>query len=182
MGEWRAIIHDAPSMPRGMRRGREPPGRGAKRRAMKKTVTWILIADGARARILKNEGPGKGLQPAVADEFKQALKPTREIGADRPGRVQESATAERHAIVPRLDWHRFEKERFAKNMAKLLDAAAARNAFDRLILVAPPRTLGDLRAALAPRSRALVTGELGKDLTPLTAAELPDHIYKLLPL
>ena len=149
---------------------------------MKKTVTWILVADGARARILKNEGPGKGLQPAIDKAFEQALPPTREIGTDRPGRVQESANSARHAMVQRVDWHRFEKERFAKSMAKLLDAAAGRNAFDRLILVAPPKTLGDLRAALGQRSRARVTGELDKDLTPITAAELSDHLYKLLPL
>src|SRR5262249_34094570 len=29
---------------------------------MKPTRTWILIADGARARILRNDGPGKGVQ------------------------------------------------------------------------------------------------------------------------
>ena len=28
---------------------------------MKPTRTWILIADGARARILENLGPGKGV-------------------------------------------------------------------------------------------------------------------------
>ena len=149
---------------------------------MKKTVTWILVADGARARILKNEGPGKGLHPAVDETFEQPLPPTRELGVERPGRVQESATSERHAMVPRVDWHRFEKTKFARSMAKLLDAAAARGDFDRLVLVAPPKTLGDLRAALGPRCRALVSGELAKDLTQVTVAELPDHLYKLLPL
>ncbi|UXN75484.1 host attachment protein [Devosia sp. A8/3-2] len=29
---------------------------------MKKTVTWILIADGTQARVLENTGPGKGLR------------------------------------------------------------------------------------------------------------------------
>ena len=28
---------------------------------MKKTVTWILIADGTQARVLEHTGPGKGL-------------------------------------------------------------------------------------------------------------------------
>ena len=34
-----------------------------------KKRTWILIADGARARMLLNEGPGTGLKPATDAEF-----------------------------------------------------------------------------------------------------------------
>ncbi len=149
---------------------------------MRKTVTWILVADGTRARIFRNDGPGKGLRPALDRDFASPAPPTRALGTDRPGRVQESADSERHAMVPRVDWHRFEKEKFARSMAKILDGAAERGGFDRLVLVAPPRTLGDLRNALGPRARALVTGELDRDLTHVTPAELPDHLYRLLPL
>jgi len=148
---------------------------------MKKKVTWILVADGARARILKNEGPGKGLQPAVDEEFHHELPRTHEMGTERPGRVHESANATRHAVEP-VDWHRFEKEKFAKEMAKILDKAAAGGAFDRLVLVAPPRTLGDLRGALAAATRKKVTGELDKDLTQITLGELPEHLGLLLPV
>jgi len=148
---------------------------------MKKKVTWILVADGARARILKSEGPGKGLQPAVGEEFRHELPRTHEMGTDRPGRVHESATVVRHAIEP-VDWHRFEKEKFAKEMAKILDKAAAAGEFERLVLVAPPRTLGDLRGALAAATKKKVTGELDKDLTQVTLGELPEHLAGVLPL
>lgn len=143
---------------------------------MKKTVTWILVGDGKRARILVNEGPGKGLRLVNDGEFATVLHPSREIGSDRPGRTQESATAARHAITPRVDWHRFEKTKFARSMAKLLDQAAARRAFDRLVLVAPPRTLGDLRAALAEDTRARVMAEIDKDLTHEGLNELAAHL------
>lgn len=149
---------------------------------MKKRITWILVADGARARIFANSGPGKGLQPAVDQEFAAELHPSREIVSDRPGHVRESVGAARHAIEPRVDWHRFEKEKFAKSMAKLLDEAAERGAYSRLVLVAPPRTLGDLRGALNPRTKSLVAGEIDKDLTHITPHELPDHLYKVLPI
>jgi protein required for attachment to host cells len=149
---------------------------------MKKKVTWILVADGARARILKNEGPGKGLQPAVDEEFHHELPRTHEMGTERPGRVHESANAARHAMENPVDWHRFEKEKFAKEMAKILDKAGAGGAFDRLVLVAPPKTLGDLRGALAAATRKKVTGELDKDLTQITLGELPEHLGPLLPV
>lgn len=147
---------------------------------MKKTITWILVADGARARIFKNEGPGKGLQPAMDEEFRHALPRTRELGADRPGRVQESATSARHAVENPIDWHRFEKEKFAREMARILDRAGSAGAFERLILIAPPKTLGDLRDALGTATRKKVTGEIDKDLTQITSGELPDHLTNIL--
>lgn len=143
---------------------------------MKKTITWILVADGARARIYKNEGPGKGVEPAVDEEFRHDLPRTREMGTDRPGRVHESATTGRSAMENPVDWHRFEKEKFAKEIAGILDRASTAGAFKRLILVAPPRTLGDLRTALSANTRKKVTGEIDKDLTQVTPGELPDHL------
>lgn len=149
---------------------------------MRKTTTWILIADGARAHILENDGPGKGLAPAPVPPQETHLDADREVYADRPGRAQESVGGARHAVERRVDWHRFEKAQFAGRLAELLDAAAGAKRFDRLVLVAPPRTLGDLRAALAPATRAKVDGEIDKDLTHLPDHELPAHLEGLLAL
>ncbi len=149
---------------------------------MQKKVTWILVADGARARVLRNDGIGKGLQPAIDGEIARPVPPTRELGTDRPGRAQQRGTSGRHAIQPHLDWHRFEKEKFGKEMAALLDAAAERGAFQRLVLIAPPRTLGDLRAALGTKARALIHAEIDKDLTHVTIHELPDHLTRVVAL
>jgi protein required for attachment to host cells len=149
---------------------------------MKKTITWFLVADGARARILMNDGVGKGLQPAVNGEFSRPLPPTRELGSDRPGRSQQRGVAGRHAFAPHLDWHEFEKEKFGREMARILDQAAERCAFDRLVLVAPPRALGNLRSALAPRTRSLVHAEIDKDLTNLPVGALPAHLTDVMAL
>jgi|SoimicmetaTmtLAA_FD_contig_41_3465936_length_906_multi_2_in_0_out_0_2 protein required for attachment to host cells len=162
-----------------------PPTASGSRRgdlSMQKKVTWILVADGARARVLMNDGVGKGLQPTVNGEMSHALPLTRDMGTDRPGRVQQRGTSGRHAIQPHVDWHRFEKEKFSKEMATLLDAAAERGAFHRLILVAPPRTLGDLRAALGTKARALIHAEIDKDLTHVTIQDLPDHLTDVVAL
>lgn len=142
---------------------------------MKSTRTWILIADGATARIFLNDGPGRGLTPAVDDDFSTDLPPTREVMADRPG-TSASGAGPRHGYAPRVDWHQFEKRRFAASMAGVLNAAAHRRAFDRLVLVAPPEPLGALRAHLDPAVRRRVAKEIGKDLTNLTEHELPKRL------
>lgn len=144
---------------------------------MKKTVTYVLVADGARARLYLNEGPGKGLRPVSGATHKADLHHhARDVKSDKPGRAVDAGTGQRSAMEPHQDWHRFEKHKFAREMAKLLDSAAAGKAFDRLILVAPPATLGDLRMELGEQTAKLVSGELAKDLTRHPEHELPQHL------
>lgn len=144
----------------------------------KLATTWILVADGAKARILERSGRLGPLAPVPDNDFieAQARQPTRDIGADRPGRVQESATTARHAMTPRVDWHRFAKQQFAGSVADMLEAAALAGKYESLILVAPPQALGDLRAALGNKTRILIEAEIGKDLTNLPDHELPAHL------
>lgn len=141
-------------------------------------TTWILIADGAKARILERSGPNAALAPASDRCFteSEAREPTRDIGTDRPGRVHESADATRHAMEPRVDWHRYAKEQFAKSVADALEQAALKKKYEELVLVAPPQTLGDLRGALGQHARALVTTEVAKDLTNIADHEIAAHI------
>jgi protein required for attachment to host cells len=103
-----------------------------------------------------------------------------DILADKPGRASSSVGNGRSALEPQTDWHRFEKHKFAREMAKVLDAAAANKAFDRLILIAPPATLGDLRTELGDQTRKLVSAELAKDLTRHAEQELPQHLAEIL--
>ena len=53
---------------------------------MKKTVTWILIADGNQARVLEHGGPGKGLLSVKGLDWSIPPLQTQDINADRPGR------------------------------------------------------------------------------------------------
>ncbi len=148
---------------------------------MKPVRTWILIADGAHGRLFENRGHGKGLE-AVSEEFEADHRPDHEIVDDRLGRTFESASSARHAITPRHDPHRELKRDFAERLAKLLDKRRQERAFDRLIIVAPSKVLGDLRKALSESVRELVTAELDKDLTKTPVAELPAHLAVALAL
>ena len=149
---------------------------------MKPTTTWILIADGARARIFANLGPGKGIAPVEGGVLESDHAPSRDLAADRPGRTFESADVTRHAIDPAQDPHRELKRAFAERIASLIEKRLVENAFDRLVLVAPPVTLGDLRAALSAPVRQRVLAELGNDLTNTPIEELPKHLAVILPV
>lgn len=149
---------------------------------MAKNRTWILVADGARGRIFYNEGWQSDLVPVIEDESVAATVPSRDLGTERPGRAQDSTGAGRHAMEPRVDWHQFEKTRFAQKMAALLNKGRIDGAYDRLVLVAPPRTLGDLRAALDKPTQAIIAAELAKDLTGTPLHALPARLEKIMPV
>jgi protein required for attachment to host cells len=144
----------------------------------KTVTTWILVADGAKARLLEREGLNAPLTPASDKCFSEseARAPARDIGTDRPGRVHESADTTRHAMAPRVDWHQFAKEQFAKSVAGALEEAALEKRYDELVLIAPPETLGNLRGALGQHARTLVAGEVAKDLTNLPDHEISAHL------
>jgi protein required for attachment to host cells len=142
---------------------------------MKPIRTYILIADGARARLLLSEGPGKPLSEVQGSEQLQEIRPGHEMGADRPGRVHESASVVRHAIE-HADLHRREKERFAISLAASLEKRFEANEYDRLVIAAAPETLGIIRAALSEKVRAAVLAEVPKDLTKLPNTQVRDHL------
>lgn len=146
---------------------------------MKPIVTWILVADGKRASVLSHDGPGRGLKPVPGMNFETELHANRDIVADKPGRAQESATTARHAMEP-PDYHRIEKAMFAREVAKRIDEAIETNGCKRLLLVAPPQTLAELRQTLSSKSRSAVMAELDKDLTHLKPPEVAKHLETVL--
>ncbi len=147
---------------------------------MKKTITWILLADTGRARVVSNDGPGHGLVEVPDCSFESLGKGDKDLGTDKPGRAFDSAGAGRHAIEPHTAPGEVESKAFVDLIVQKLDEAAKAKRFDRLVLSAAPHALGLLRAALPKSLAAKVTGELAKDLTKTPLLELPKHFKDLL--
>ena len=64
-----------------------------------------------------------------------------------------------------VDFHQQEEDRFAADTADLLKRRALKNDFESLIIIAPPKTLGELRKHYHKEVSRRLTGELDKDLT-----------------
>ena len=143
---------------------------------MKARKTWVLVADGARARILESNGSGGGLSSPLSFDFAASHAPSRDFGSDKPGRGQGAGGVAQHTKPPKVDWHTFEKHLFAKKLAKALEEALRECAFDDLVLVAPPKALGELRQALSADVISRVKSEIGKDLTHLSMPELGRYL------
>lgn len=111
-------------------------------------AAWVVVAAGGRFVVLENEG----------DEDLISLNLRRE------GETVAGEAAARTGVAA-ADWDAAAKERFAKELAAKLHEWAQEKAFERLVIVADPSTLGDLRTALPEEARRALLGEIGKDLT-----------------
>ncbi|MDB5541482.1 MAG: hypothetical protein JWQ89_3209 [Devosia sp.] len=150
---------------------------------MKAKVTWILIADGATAKVFEHCGPGKGLKPVDDLMFEQAPLKAGEIMADRPGRsISSMGSGGRSAMEYSSDPVAVRERRFVENVAEQLERKHQQHAFDRLIVAAAPTALGDLRPAFSKGVRDCIVAELPKDLTNLPTAQLEGHFADLLPV
>jgi protein required for attachment to host cells len=147
---------------------------------MKKTVTWVLIANGAQARVLENTGPGKGLKQV--DGLDWAIEPlqAQEIVTDRPGSKGGGGGFNRGGMEPRTDPVEHRETEFVKSVAANLDRHQQNGDFDRLVIAAAPIALGEIRKAISASVKKLVVAELNKDLTNLPTAQLDEHLDGIL--
>lgn|SRR5690606_1651763 len=147
---------------------------------MKPIVTWVLIADGAAAKVFRNTGPGKGLEAIRELQFEEEPLQARDIMSDRQGRSFSSAGAGRSAMDHPSDPVQLREERFVKSVTEVLDKKCLEGAFDRLIIAAAPTALGDIRGALTDRLKQSLLAELPKDLTNVPTPQLEKHFADLL--
>ena len=152
---------------------------------MEKENIWILIADGARARVVGAEGHDGKICLTEKLELSAEHGPNRDLSGDKPARVFESQKSSagtlRHAVEPKTDRHRELKREFAKEIADVMQSRLDLHQFDKLVVVAAPVTLGDLRRALSSAVKSTVIAEVSKDLTKVPNDELARHIDDLVP-
>jgi protein required for attachment to host cells len=132
---------------------------------------WVFVGDGQKALFLINEGDEKLPNLRRLAVWERQDPPSREQGSDAPGRAR-SSVGEIHSAVEETDWHELEKERFATLIADRINKAALSNTFDQILIVAPPRILGDLRREFAKATEAKIIAEIAKDLTHHTITEI----------
>ena len=145
--------------------------------------TLIVVADGARARFFEPRHDTHTLVPASQADMvaPESRLRNQEILADKPGRGFASADASthRHAFEPPHDPHKLEKHNFTAELARTLDGLCGH--YDRLVMVAPPLSLGELDTLLTPQVKKMVSHKIPKDLTGASPPDLWRALEKVLP-
>ena len=117
--------------------------------------TWVVVADGAHARLFTNVGTDRELS------LRQDELIVQDDLSGGPGDVPNDP-----ANLPDLG-----EAAFARRLAHSINGAALTQRFQHLVLVADPQTLGRMRPLLHKETSARLVRELPKTLT---NSPLPD--------
>ncbi|MBP6012119.1 MAG: host attachment protein [Alphaproteobacteria bacterium] len=126
---------------------------------------WVLVGDGRKALVLRNEGDEQFPNLQATTVFKDHDNPaTAKLGSDRPGRSILHLSGRRSGME-QTDWHEIAEHRFAQQVAATLCARDQDGDISALVVVAPPRTLAELRQSFTESLKRKVIAEINKDLT-----------------
>ena len=139
------------------------------------TKSWVVVCDGAKAQILQNIGDTETVRLRVEENLTQPDEPNRDLGADRPGRVQQSVGSQRSSMEE-TDWHEAAEAKFLRDVVDRIEALVAVQGASHIILVAPPKALGYVRPLFSPAAQAAIKNEVGKDVAKLTPYEIEKHL------
>ncbi|KXV14500.1 hypothetical protein CR51_04160 [Caballeronia megalochromosomata] len=112
-------------------------------------ITWVLAADGSRARIFETHG------------LKLDLRQIEDLRNPAPRAVE---TAEK------------EREKFARTVAEYLEQSRLHQRFDRLRLAVEPKFLGLLRDHLSGETLKLVYEEVSNDVSNGDTRDMRRHL------
>lgn len=111
---------------------------------------WIVVADGHSARVLENEGR------AGAIELKEIDTVTpKNLASEGPSGSRPQDDSPRDT----------DEATFAKQLSHWLLEKAQKKAYEQLVLVADPKTLGQMRPQLHKEVTDRIVHELAKTLT-----------------
>lgn len=136
---------------------------------------WILVADASEARLLQQEhgGPLRQLQ---AFRHPESRRHSSELGADQRGRAARDGRSGAVAFAPRVEPHRKEHLRFARELAEALEEGCRQERCAAVRVFAASPFLGELKSVLGDATLARLAGAHDADLTALDLGALERHL------
>jgi len=131
----------------------------------------VLVADGRKSLFFRNQGDADFPNLQVEDKQVQDNPAHHEQASDTAGMSMKTKDG-RGGSMEEVDFHQQEENRFAADMAAMLKARALSNDYESLVVVAPPRTLGELRRHYHKEVEKRLVAEVPKDLVNVPVPEI----------
>jgi protein required for attachment to host cells len=140
--------------------------------------SWVLVADGGAARIYRTTGESSAhrtrLEAVPGGSFSRS--DPAHFGP-RPGKNFSSALRNSgHGVTTHEGLKRRAEEEFIATVLTWIEKPEQMAAFERLIVAAPDRALGEIRAALSPVLAGRIHREIHGDLIKLPIKELEERV------
>ncbi|WP_437774984.1 host attachment protein [Sorangium sp. So ce1097] len=153
--------------------------------------TWILVSDASRAQLYREEPAGKGFTLLESYTHDESRARVRDLMADANGRKPNGPPAGngnitgggtylgRPGVAPDTDPKDVEKQKFAQELAEVLEKGLNDHAYDSLVLIAPPQFLGLLRGTVSKQVSNHIESSVDKDLSWLDGPRLTERLREL---
>lgn len=140
---------------------------------------WVAVIDGARGLILVNEGTALEPKLAVRQSYHQDNPPTHEQGRAKPPRAFDANGTHRSALET-PDLHQRAEDEFVAGIVADLEKAAVADAFDKIVIVAPPVALGTIRKAFGNALKPKIVKEISADYVKKPVTDIAAAVQKAL--
>ena len=134
-------------------------------------LALVLVTDGRKTLFFRNHGDANqiDLRTEAHDEREDAKDS--DMKTDAAGSNAQSGGYGRPSYEE-TDFHQLEEDRWAKHAAEDINKRALNNDFEVLAIIAPPKTLGELRKQLHKEAARRVVIEIPKEMTGHTIADI----------
>ena len=131
----------------------------------------VLVTDGRKTLFFRNEGDENQIDLRTEAHDERDSLEDRELKTDAPGTNQQSFGYGR-STYEETDFKQLEEDRWAHSAAEEINKRALANDFEALAIVAPPKTLGELRKKLHKEAERRVVCEIPKEMTGRTIPDI----------
>jgi protein required for attachment to host cells len=138
----------------------------------------VVVGDGVRAVFLRNSGTIMNPSLAVENVFERSNPPNREQGTDKPPHGGSAAPRGPRNNIEPTDWHQISEDRFAREIADKLYDLAHQQRFRCLLIVAPPKVLGQLRKSMHKEVLDRIEAEVPKELAQTSVRALQQELAR----
>jgi len=125
----------------------------------------VLVTDGRKMLFFRNHGDENQIDLRTEAHDERDDAPDREMKTDAPGAIGQSGGYSGRVAYEETDFHQLEEDRWAHAAADEVNKRVLNNDFDALAIVAPPKTLGELRKKLHKEAARRVICEIPKEMT-----------------
>ncbi|MCW8900931.1 MAG: host attachment protein [Gammaproteobacteria bacterium] len=136
----------------------------------------IVVADSTIARIFTADSSHSQLNEVETLSHPEGRMHEQDMVSDMPGKGASKSGAGGHVYDEKIEPKQQEMIEFAKRIADYLDDTRKENKLGKLMLIAAPKFLGELRNHLSAETSEKVSFELDKNLAQHSVEDIRKHL------
>lgn len=139
---------------------------------------WIVVAGRAETKIFEQDSGDQPLRWLKTLVHKKGRRRERDFNSDKPGfsYARFAGNFSPHGLSPHHTHAEVEATHFAHKIAKIIKAAYEKDLFDKGIIFASPKFLGQIKKELKHKVRGDCLSFIGKNIESLATEEISNRI------